>query len=56
MAVLEVSRAQMSPLALLRGGASAYSSAAMTLSVMQARTLPPQLRHYHREVVAVAAI
>ena len=37
VAVLEVSRAQMSPLALLRGGASASGSAALALGMVQAR-------------------
>ena len=38
VAVLEVSRAQMSPLALLSGGASASGAAALALSMAQVRT------------------
>ncbi len=37
VAVLEVSRAQTSPLALLRGGASASGATALALSMVQAR-------------------
>ena len=37
VAVLEVSRAQMSPLQLLRGGASASGAGALAVGMMQAR-------------------
>ena len=47
VAVLEVSRAQMSPLMLLRGGASASGAAALALSMMQARCHCHNARRIH---------